>query len=272
MELCPKPIRTCEYYKLNQTQLSYQMQKYIQKLQKLQEYVEKNKKFPKFKGNLGKIKRNALIYKQYQLLELMDGSCYYQNNCRIIRLEKALMSGKIPNPKNLFVFLNCALKYQKKNLAWFTKADWFNQNSAQIFEHLKSMPKKSEEQVEEPSEKFDFISEWLKLNTLNSMEEKNLNTKEKAASMEMIVQKETKIDENHEEIEEKKEMEDSEDSESLDPDDDQNMEMTTNYEEKNLEEKEKSDSEKRFNFWIRPHHSLRLLNFKILNYPFLEPF
>jgi len=300
------------------------MNVYKIKFQKLLEYVEKNKKFPEFKGDFAKIERNELLYDKYKKIRpfQLEKSCHFRNQFHIKKKKENLRRSSIliPNLRFFCDFLSLALKYQNENLAWFSKAEWFNQNSSKIFEHLMSKPspvkenkmivekkknnenelkvkkeeivKKQGKQVQfekeqkiekeqqkfeaeqtvekkEPKvekavngkeckeEKFDFISAWLKHNTLKSMESG------------IVVEENQEKEEKHQESESDQNQEQAESMKQDVEDCEENDDESISYDDENIETETKSAKKPyidrvyqgRFNYWIKPYNSLRLVKY-----------
>jgi len=133
-DLCPAPIQICGFYHIKKAQLLNQNSLYKEKFQQMLEYVEINKKFPEFKEDFAKIKKDPEIFNIFRKLQRMEISGYDRNKAYITK--KFPSSENPPNLQILLDFLSSALDYQRENLAWFTKSQWFNKNSSRIFEHL----------------------------------------------------------------------------------------------------------------------------------------
>ena len=112
------------------------MNDHYEKFQKLQQYVEKNKRFPEFKEDFTKIKKDELLYEKYRTFYRLENFGYHRNKSYLKqKTDEFLISGNMPsNFQILLDFLECALEYQKENLAWYTRGTWFNQNSVKIFD------------------------------------------------------------------------------------------------------------------------------------------
>lgn len=140
---------------------------YTQKFIKLQEFVEKNKKFPVFKEDFERIKKDAQLYSLYKKINRKEKSSHYRNKIVIEKFRKPESQKLgIPNINILFEFLDAALKYQQENLCWFTMAEWFNRNSTLIFENLALLDNEQNYQnfqnIQFPIlEENDFIETWI---------------------------------------------------------------------------------------------------------------
>ena len=129
-ELCPHPFD--KFKNISDAELQNRVNFYYENFRNVKEYVEKNKKFPEFKEDFSKIKKDEQLFEKYRLLKKnLEKSSYHQNKDYIKR--KLL---KNPNDQILIDFLDLALEYQRENLAWFSKAQWFNRYSSKIFEDL----------------------------------------------------------------------------------------------------------------------------------------
>ena len=114
----------------------------MKEFQRVQTFVEANKKFPEFEEDFSIIQKDEKLYEAYKDIKFLHNSCYERNVAFIEKKKKSTVNafGK------LFDFLEKALEYQKKNLAWFTFARWFNKNSAQIFDHLAKIQSANQEE------------------------------------------------------------------------------------------------------------------------------
>lgn len=164
--LCPEPQRKTHFYnKLSNLLYDQLLCDYTQKFVMLQEFVEKNKKFPAFKEDFERIRRDPELYSLYKKISILEKSSHYRNKIVIEKFRKPeFQKLGIPNINILFEFLDAALKYQQENLCWFTMAEWFNKNSTRIFENLAVFDINQNYQKIENNQFFeenDFIESWI---------------------------------------------------------------------------------------------------------------
>ena len=137
---------------------------YAKKFAQLQEFVEQNKKCPDFMEDFEKIKNDPTFFILYKSLNAyrrkMEKSHYIRNEILINQIKKPEFEKKgIPNIQILFDFLDAALKYQEKNLVWFTNSEWFNANSQMIFKNLEETPADGADENESLKETTNIILE-----------------------------------------------------------------------------------------------------------------
>lgn len=156
--MCPKPTKLSQFHSIKK--LQQKKEKFAKKFEKLKNYVERNKKFPEFKEDFTKIRQNNILYAVYRSFRFFPASCYNRNKGYINQRKKLYDENQF---RELFDFLKKALEYQKNNLAWFTSAKWFDQNSEKIFAYFETKAEKNDEKLEEKSkknnEKLEYIEE-----------------------------------------------------------------------------------------------------------------
>ena len=158
--MCPKPTKISKFHSLKN--LEQKKEKFAKKFEKLQNYVERNKNFPEFKEDFTKISQDKILHAVYRSFKFFPTTFYNRNKGYINQKKKLCDENQF---RELFDFLKKALEYQKNNLAWFTSAKWFDQNSEKIFAHFetKAESEKNDEKLKETSknenEKLKVIEE-----------------------------------------------------------------------------------------------------------------
>lgn len=118
------------------------MKEYEEKMEKLYNFIRVNRKFPEFaKINselYTKICRIIKCWGHYiQKIFYLFFKQNYDKNMKIFLIQKKNYKGS--NANLVFEYFEKALEYQKENLAWFTKADLFNNYSEAIFYYFNSL-------------------------------------------------------------------------------------------------------------------------------------
>lgn len=146
-EMCPKPTKHSKFHSLNK--LQQKKEKFAQQFERLQNYVERNRKFPEFNEDFSKILQNKTLSAGYKSFKYLKAACYHRNKGYINQRKKFYDKNQF---QELFDFLKKALEYQKNNLAWFTSAKWFDQNSEKIYAHFETKSgEKNNENLQEES-------------------------------------------------------------------------------------------------------------------------
>ena len=170
--MCPKPTKISKFHSLKN--LEQKKEKFAKKFEKLQNYVERNKNFPEFKEDFTKISQDKILNAVYRSFKFFPTTFYNRNKGYINQKKKLCDENQF---RELFDFLEKALEYQKNNLAWFTSAKWFNQNSEKIFAHFetKAQSEKNEEKLKETSKKTNEELKFLAEPSLISENSTSIN-------------------------------------------------------------------------------------------------
>ena len=143
---CPKLSQKSGYHYILDKDLVSKKIKFEKKFQNLIAFVEKNKKLPEYKEDFTEIRNDKFLYFIYQKIKCLSCLCYTRNKKYIAHRRKVLGTEEA---EKLFQFLDKALEYQKNNLFWFSSVNWFNRNSAKIFEHFAKIEQKKEKKEPE---------------------------------------------------------------------------------------------------------------------------